>query len=106
MSELELNSGNWESEVIKSNIPVVVDFYADWCGPCKMMAPVLKQLADSSQGKLKIAKFNVDTDNALAGKFGVSSIPCLILFKDGREQDRQVGFRPFPELQNWTKKYL
>lgn len=106
MSEIELNGANFESEVLKSDIPVVVDFYADWCGPCKMMAPVLKQLVDGLQGKIKVAKFNVDVDNQLAGKYGISSIPCLILFKGGEEADRLVGFKPLPELQKWVGKHV
>ena len=106
MAELELTTANFEQEVINSDVPVVVDFFADWCGPCKMMSPVLQQLADAHNGKLKVGKFDVDSDTAFAGNYGISSIPCLILFKDGKETDRQIGFKPFPELDSWVKKYL
>jgi len=106
MAELELSSSNFDEQVIKSDVPVVVDFYADWCGPCKMMAPVLQQLAEAHPDKIKVGKFNVDSDTQFAGGHGISSIPCLILFKDGKEADRQIGFKPFPELDNWVKKYI
>ncbi len=106
MSGLAVNAENFEAEVLKADVPVVVDFYADWCGPCKMMAPVLDQLSETLAGKAKIAKMDVDSNQQLAGNYGISSIPCLILFKDGKDQDRLVGFRPAPDIQKWIEKYI
>ena len=80
---LNLDSENFEEEVLNSNLPVLVDFWASWCGPCKMIAPIIDQLADDFKGKAKIAKVNVDEERDLASKYRVMSIPTLILFKDG-----------------------
>ena len=82
---------NFQTEVMESKIPVFVDFYADWCGPCKMMAPVLARLADTYEGRIKIGKVNVDDDPELAERFAVMSIPNMVLIKDGAEVDRQIG---------------
>ncbi len=106
MSELTLTSANFDAEVLKSSTPVVVDFYADWCGPCKMMGPVLEQLATAFEGKVKIGKFNVDSDNAIPSKYGISSIPCLILFKNGDAADRSVGYKSFGDLDKWIKSNI
>ncbi|ACV63070.1 thioredoxin [Desulfofarcimen acetoxidans DSM 771] len=91
---LEVNQSNFESEVLKASEPVVVDFWAPWCGPCRSMAPVIEELAKDFEGKAKIAKLNVDENQALAGQFGVMSIPTLIFFKDGKAVDTVVGFTP------------
>lgn len=82
---------NFASEVEESDVPVLVDFWAEWCGPCKMISPLLDQLASESVGKAKIVKVNVDENRALAGKFGVTSIPMLLFFKDGEVKDTVVG---------------
>ena len=82
---------NFEAEVLQSDIPVFVDFYADWCGPCKMMAPVLERLSVTYEGRVKIGKINVDDCPELAEKYNVMSIPNMVLFKDGAEADRQIG---------------
>ena len=98
--ELNLSSQNFEKEVLNSSEPVLVDFYADWCGPCKMMAPVVEELAGNLQGKAKVGKINVDENQDLAMEYNVMSIPTLIIFKDGKETKRFVGVRDKNELLN------
>ncbi len=88
---LILDSGNFEAEVIRSEIPVLVDFWAEWCGPCKMLAPVLEDLAGEYKGKVKLAKVNIDDQGELAIKYSIQSIPTLLLFKDGEIRAQHVG---------------
>lgn len=83
---------------------VLVDFYADWCGPCRMVGPIVEDLSNHMQG-VNFRKLNVDEENALAGQFGVHSIPTLILFKDGKEVDRMVGFAPKQKLESWIESH-
>jgi thioredoxin 1 len=97
MSEEKLimvSDADFEDQVLKSDQPVLVDFYADWCGPCKMIAPFLTELADEFQGKVKIAKLNVDQNVQAASRFGVRSIPTLILFENGHQKEMTVGADP------------
>ena len=92
MSELILNDDNFEAEVFKSDTPVLVDFWAPWCGPCQMMGPILEELAKEYEGKnIKIGKLNVDESQATAGKYQVMSIPTFIIFKGGEVADQMVG---------------
>lgn len=98
--ELNLNSKNFEKEVLNSSEPVLVDFYADWCGPCKMMAPVVEELAGELQGKAKVGKINIDENQGLAMKYEVMSIPTLIVFKEGKETNRFVGVTDKDKLLN------
>lgn len=93
MSLLKLNRENFESEVLNRSGVALVDFYADWCGPCKMIAPVIEEVAQERQD-VAVGKLNVDTDPELAAKYGVMSIPTLIVFKDGQEISRVSGYRP------------
>ena len=88
------DENNFEAEVLKSDIPVFVDFYADWCGPCKMMGPVISNLADAYEGKVKVGKINVDDNPEIAEQFNVMSIPNMVFFKDGQAVDRQIGAVP------------
>jgi thioredoxin 1 len=87
---IEINETNFESEVLKSDKPVVVDFWADWCGPCKMLAPALEEISAEQTG-IKVAKVNVDENPALAARFGIQSIPTLLYFADGELRDKTVG---------------
>ena len=95
---VHLSLDNFEDEVENSTLPVLVDFWAAWCGPCKMIAPIIDQLADEFDGKVKIAKLNVDENRDLAMRFQVMSIPTLLLFKDGEVVNQMVGARPKGEL--------
>ena len=97
MSEIVLTNQNFEAEVMQSDIPVLVDFWAVWCGPCKMLAPIVAEIAQEYEGKVKVGKVNVDDEPALAGRFGISSIPTLILFKNGQQAAVSVGVRPKEE---------
>jgi thioredoxin 1 len=98
MSALHLDEKNFEAEVLKSSLPVLVDFWAEWCGPCKMIGPIIDQLSVELQGKIKIAKINVDESPELAGKFNVMSIPTLLIFKEGQPVDQIIGAMPKDKL--------
>jgi thioredoxin 1 len=86
-----INGDNWDSEVLKSDVPVLVDFWAEWCGPCKAIAPILDELAKDHAGKLKIAKVNVDENQELAGEHGIRSIPTLLVYQGGDIKEQMIG---------------
>ena len=96
--EIKLSTENFEKEVLKSEKPVLVDFYADWCGPCNAMSPVIEELAKELEGKAKVGKINVDENSDIAVEYNVMSIPTLIVFKNGKEEKRLVGVRDKEEL--------
>ena len=91
--ELTFTDDNFEAEVLNSNEPALVDFWAPWCGPCRMQGPIVEKLAEAMEGKAKVGKLNVDESPAIAARYGVSGIPTLIIFKDGEEAERMVGLQ-------------
>ena len=101
MATVKVDSANFQSEVLNSAEPVVVDFWAEWCGPCKMIAPSLEEISSELAGKVKIAKLNIDENPELAAKFGVRSIPTLAMFKGGVVADIKVGAAPKTALSTW-----
>ncbi|MBB2181281.1 thioredoxin [Lachnospiraceae bacterium MD1] len=97
---IQFTDANFQKEVLESDIPVLVDFYADWCGPCKMVAPIITELAEEYKGVFKIGKLNVDENSETAAKYRVMSIPTLIIFKNGEAIDSMVGALPKKALQD------
>ncbi|MBR3942423.1 MAG: thioredoxin [Clostridia bacterium] len=90
--EITITRENFEQEVLKSDLPVLVDFWATWCGPCMMLAPIVEEIAEEYQGKIKVGKVNVDEEGALAMQFGIQSIPTLLYFKGGKLVDTKIGY--------------
>ena len=103
---LEISDDNFEAEVLSSDIPVLVDFWATWCGPCKAIAPILDELASEYSGKMKVGKVNVDENPKTPGKYGVRGIPTVVLIKDGEVVDQLVGAVPKSQLEDLIKKAL
>lgn len=99
MTELKITRENFENEGMKSDIPVLIDFWAPWCGPCRMMGPIIEQLAEEYEGKAKVGKVNVDEEGELSQAFGVMSIPTIVLVKDGKIVKQAVGARPKAEVE-------
>ena len=98
MAEITLTSANFETEVLKSDIPVLVDFWASWCGPCRMLGPVIAEIAEEYEGKVKVGKVNVDDEPALANMFGIESIPTVMVFKGGQLVNTALGYRPKEQI--------
>ncbi len=106
MAEVILSEASFEAEVLKSDLPVMVDFWAEWCGPCRVLGPIVEELAKEWEGKMKVGKVNVDENNALAGKYEVQGIPSLIFFKGGEVVHRSVGLKMKDELNEEIKKVV
>jgi len=101
-----VDQNNFQTEVLQASGPVLVDFWAPWCGPCRMVAPVVDKVAQTYQGRLKVVKLNTDDSPSIAGKYEVSGIPALILFKGGEPVDRIVGYVPEKQLSAMVEKHL
>ena len=103
MAEINVTESNFDTEVLNCATPVLLDFWATWCGPCRMLAPVIEELAKEYDGKIKVGKVNVDEEPRLANSFGIESIPTVILFKNGKVENMSVGYRPKEELEKMLK---
>ena len=103
---IHLNSTNWNDIVLNATLPVLFDFWAEWCGPCRMVGPIVEQLAQSLHGKVKVSKLNVDQNQEIAMKYNVQSIPSLILFKNGNEVARTVGLSPKEKYEKFVNNVL
>ncbi len=103
---INVNDKNFKQEVLESSIPVLVDFWAEWCGPCQMVGPIVEEIAKEYQGKLKVCKINVDEAPDTASQYGVMSIPTLAVFKSGKVAKKTVGALPKPELEKMIKPYV
>jgi thioredoxin 1 len=101
-----VTDSNFKAEVLEAELPVLVDFWAEWCGPCRMVAPVVEQIANENAGRCKVAKLNVDENQDTARQFGIMSIPTLMLFKGGEVAERIVGFMPKPQLMKRIEPHL
>ncbi len=99
MKEITLTKANFEQEVLKSDVPVLVDFWATWCGPCRMLSPVIAQVAKEKADQIKVAKINVDENPELARQYGIRSIPTLMLFKDGELVNTSMGYMPKVQVE-------
>ena len=103
---IQVTSKSWDADVMNSNLPVLVDFWAEWCGPCRMVGPAVEQLSQTMNGKIKVAKINVDENQEIATKYGIQSIPSLLLFKGGKEIGRTIGAAPKESYQKFIEQSL
>ena len=104
--EITLTKTNFETEVLKSDKPVLVDFWAPWCGPCRMLAPILAEIAEEKADTVRVGKVNVDEEPELAAQYGITGIPAILLFKDGKVAATSVGFRPKSELESFIATHV
>jgi thioredoxin 1 len=106
MADIEITEQNFESEVLKSSVPVLVDFWAPWCGPCKMIAPIVSDIAGEYAGKIKVGKVNTDENLSLASQYQITSIPTLIIYKGGNPVEKVVGFKSKGDLKKLVEKHI
>ncbi|RLE06819.1 thioredoxin [Candidatus Aerophobetes bacterium] len=106
MAEITLNESNWEEEVIKSDIPVMVDFWAEWCMPCRMVSPIVEKISNEYEERIKVGKLNVDENPSIATRYRIMAIPAVLFFKDGDLVDQVVGVVPKRVLEEKVKKVL
>jgi thioredoxin 1 len=104
-ADLAVTTANFDEEVLKSDVPVLVDFWATWCGPCRAIAPAVEEIAQELEGKAKVKKVDVDSEGDLAAKYNIMSIPALVVFKDGKEVDRMVGTAPKDQLKAFVESH-
>ncbi len=106
MSEkvIEVTDRNWDAEVVQSDVPVLVDLWAPWCAPCKMVTPIMESLAEENEGRLKVCKLNVDENPSVASKFGINAIPTVLVIENGEEVDRHIGVQPKATYRSAVEK--
>ena len=106
MAEYTFTTANFKNEVLNADIPVLVDFWATWCGPCRMVAPIIEELSEQYDGRIKVGKVDVDEESALAAQFGITSIPTVILIKDGKAVETIIGYRPKDAYEQAIEAHL
>ena len=106
MATKHVTDASWQADVLDSELPVLVDFWADWCGPCKMIAPALEEISEELAGKVTIAKMDIMENTKIAGELGVQSIPLMVLFKDGKQVAQKLGAAPKSQLKSWIEGEL
>ena len=106
MAEITLTSDNFKTEVLESDVPVIIDFWADWCMPCKMISPILEEMSETYAGKLKVGKINVDDQVDLASEYNIVSIPTLLVFNNGELVKQHVGAAPKPAIEELVKEFV
>ena len=106
MATVKVDTSNFQDEVLNSVEPVIVDFWAEWCGPCKMIAPSLEEISVEMAGKVKVAKVNIDENPGIAAQLGIRSIPTLFIYKDGKHVDQLIGAKPKGDLSRWIEKHV
>ncbi|MFC0282112.1 thioredoxin [Camelimonas abortus] len=106
MATAKVTDASFEADVLKADVPVVVDFWAEWCGPCRMIAPALEEISDELAGRARVVKVNIDENPGVASQLGIRSIPTLMVFKDGRLAAQKVGAAPKGELSRWIQTVI